>query len=210
MAQAVRELGRLRGRPLGVPALLGGGGRGAHLRRHPGRVAAMLFELVQGEGGVHPAPRDFFLALMRRCREAGVAVWVDEVQTFARTGELFAFRTLGLEREIDVATAGTVLQGSAVLFAKDYTPRPGLVAGTYAGATVGMAVGARIIERLESGGFLGPAGRIAGLGRRVAARAAALRRRLPRIVGAHDGVGAGFAILEQALRAVGKERGARC
>jgi len=235
----------------------------AHLRRHPGRVAAMLFELVQGEGGVHTAPREFFLALMRRCREAGVAVWVDEVQTFARTGELFAFRTLGLEREIDVATAGKVLQGSAVLFAKDYTPRPGLVAGTYAGATVGMAVGARIIEKLESEGFLGRAGRIARLGRRVAARAAALRRRLPRVVGAHAGLGAmhaltvfdgdaaavqraiaaaferglllfgagerpsrlrlllpvnvgdeelgaGFAILEQALRAVARERGVRC
>jgi 4-aminobutyrate aminotransferase-like enzyme len=165
-----------------------------HLARHPGRVAAMLFELVQGEGGIHVAPREFFLAVMRRCREAGIAVWVDEVQTFARTAELFAFRTLGLQDWVDVVTVGKALQGSAVLFTKDYNPRPGLVAGTYAGATVGMAVGTRIIERLESEGYLGSDGKIARLGLRVARRVDALRKRLPRLVGEHDGMGAMHAL----------------
>jgi len=162
----------------------------AHLRRHPGRVAAMIFELVQGEGGVRTAPPEFFRALMQRCRDAGVAVWVDEVQTFGRTGELFAFRTFGLEDLVDVVTAGKLLQGSAVLFRKRYAPRPGLVAGTYAGSTVGMAVGARLIERLETEAFLGPEGRIALLGRRVERRIGALRKRAPRAVGAHSGIGA--------------------
>jgi 4-aminobutyrate aminotransferase-like enzyme len=162
----------------------------AHLRRHPGRIAAMLFELVQGEGGVRTAPREFFVALMERCRAAGLAVWVDEVQTFARTGELFAFRTLGLEEWVDVVTAGKVLQGSAVLFTRAYNPRPGLIAGTYAGASVAMAVGARLIERLESEAYLGPEGRVAVLGGRVARRFEALARRCPRAVGALDGVGA--------------------
>jgi 4-aminobutyrate aminotransferase-like enzyme len=127
---------------------------------------------------------------MERCRAAKVAVWVDEVQTFARTGELFAFRTLGLDELVDVVTIGKCLQGSAVLFGARYNPRPGLIAGTYAGSTVGMAVGARIIERLESEGYLGSEGRIAVLGRRVERRFEALRRRLPRAVGARTGVGA--------------------
>jgi acetylornithine aminotransferase len=162
----------------------------AHLARFPGRIAAMLFELVQGEGGFHGAPREFFAALMQRCRVAGIAVWVDEVQTFARTGELFAFRSFGLEEWVDVVTAGKTLQGSAVLFSRAYNPRPGLVAGTFAGATVGMAVGARIIERLESEGYLGPDGRIALLGGRVERRFEALRRRLPRAVSGRSGVGA--------------------
>lgn len=162
----------------------------ANLRRHPGRVAGMLFELVQGEGGVRTAPREFFAALMARCHEAGVAVWVDEVQTFGRTGELFAFRTLGLEESVDVVTAGKMLQGSAVLFSRAYAPRPGLVSGTYAGATVGMAVGARIVERLESEGYLGPEGRVAVLGRRVSHRYEALARRLPKAVGRYEGIGA--------------------
>jgi len=162
----------------------------AHLRRFPQQVAAMLFELVQGEGGFNTAPREFFAALMERCREAGIAVWVDEVQTFARTGELFAFRTLGLEEYVDLVTVGKVLQGSAVLFRRAYNPRPGLVAGTYAGATVGMAVGARIIERLEEEGYLGPEGRIAVLARRVERRFESLRKRLPRAVGPRSGIGA--------------------
>lgn len=161
-----------------------------HLARHPGRIAGMVFEIVQGEGGFNGAPREFFVGLMERCRQAGIAVWVDEVQTFARTGELFAFRTFGLEEWVDVVTAGKTLQGSAALFTKAYNPKPGLVAGTYAGATTGMAVGARIIERLEEEGYLGPEGRVAVLGGRVERRFEALRKRMPRAVGARTGMGA--------------------
>jgi 4-aminobutyrate aminotransferase-like enzyme len=165
----------------------------AHLAAHPGRVAAMLFELVQGEGGIRTAPREFFVALMERCRAAKIAVWVDEVQTYARTGELFAHRTLGLERWVDVVTAGKALQGSALLFSPAYNPKPGLVSGTYAGATVGMAVGARIIERLERRGFFGRGGRVAKLGRRLSQRLAKLARALPAAISDVDGVGAMWA-----------------
>jgi acetylornithine aminotransferase len=161
-----------------------------HLARHPGRIAGMLFELIQGEGGVRPAPASFFRALMERCRDADVAVWVDEVQTFGRTPELFAYRTLGLDELVDVVTVGKMLQGSAVLFRRAYNPKPGLVAGTYAGATVGLAVGARIVERMEADGYLGPEGRIAVLGRRVERRFEILRERMPGAVGPNAGVGA--------------------
>jgi len=162
----------------------------AHLARYPGRIAGMLFELVQGEGGFHTAPREFFAALMERCREAKIAVWVDEVQTFARTGELFAFRTFDLEEYVDVVTAGKILQGSAALFRRAYKPRPGLIAGTYAGNTVGMAVGARIVERIESEGYLGPEGRVVVLGGRVQRRLEAMRGRMPRAIGPSSGIGA--------------------
>jgi 4-aminobutyrate aminotransferase-like enzyme len=162
----------------------------AHLARYPGRIAGMIFELVQGEGGYHTAPPEFFRAVMERCRAAEVAVWVDEVQTYARTGELFAYRTFGLDDLVDVVTCGKAVQGSAVLFRSRYNPKPGLIAGTYAGSTVGLAVGARIVARLESEGYLGADGRIAVLGDRVARRVEMLRRRLPRAVGAHSGIGA--------------------
>jgi acetylornithine aminotransferase len=165
----------------------------AHLAHHPGQVAAMLFELVQGEGGIRTAPREFFVALMERCQEAGIAVWVDEVQTYARTGELFAHKTLGLDDYVDVVTAGKALQGSAVLFRRAYNPKPGLISGTYAGSSVGMAVGARIIERLEAGGFLGAQGHIARLGRRVKQRLAKLARALPGAVSDPSGIGAMWA-----------------
>lgn len=162
----------------------------AHLRRYPGKIAGMCFELVQGEGGFNTAPREFFVALMEHCRENGVAVWVDEVQTFGRTGELFAFKTLGLEECIDLVTVGKMLQGSAVLYTKAYNPKPGLIAGTYAGNTVGMSVGARIIERLEEEGYLGPEGRVAVLGSRIARRFESLQKRMPRAVGPVSGMGA--------------------
>jgi 4-aminobutyrate aminotransferase-like enzyme len=186
----------------------------AHLRRYPGQVAGMLFELVQGEGGIRTAPREFFVPLMERCREQGLAVWVDEIQTFARTGELFGFRTLGLQDHVDVVTAGKALHASAVLFTRQYVPRPGLVSATFAGSTVGMAVGTRVIERLESEGYLGADGRIAVLGRRVANRFESLARRLPRAVGRRDGIGAmhafvafdgSAAVAEAVLRAAFEE-----
>ena len=162
----------------------------AHLRRYPGQVAGMCFELIQGEGGFHTAPREFFVAVMSLCREAKIAVWVDEVQTFVRTGELFAFRKLALDDLVDIATAGKLLQGSATLFCKEYNPRPGLVAGTYAGSTVGMAVGAHMIERLESEGYLGPEGRIALLGGRIRRRFQSLAKRMPKAIGPCFGTGA--------------------
>jgi len=156
----------------------------------PESTAAMMFELIQGEGGIRTAPREFFAPLMQRCADAGLAVWVDEVQTFARTGELFAYRWLELEEWVDVVTVGKMLQGSAVLFSRAYKSKPGLIAGTFAGSTVGMAVGARIIERLETENYLGPEGRISVLGRRFERRLDALRKRMPRAVGARSGVGA--------------------
>ena len=123
-------------------------------------------------------------------REAGLAVWIDEVQTFARTGELYAFRTLSLEDLVDVVTVGKSLQGSAALFTKAYNPRPGLIAGTYAGSTVGMAVGTRIIERLEREGYLGPEGRVAVLGGRFERRLDSFRKRMPGCIGQRSGIGA--------------------
>jgi 4-aminobutyrate aminotransferase-like enzyme len=162
----------------------------SHLKRRPGRIGGMCFELIQGEGGFKTAPREFFVELMSVCRDAEIAVWVDEVQTFARTGELFATKSLELFEFVDLLTAGKTLQGSAVLFSKEYNPRPGLVAGTYAGNTVGMAVGARTIEKLEDEGYLGPEGRVHILGRRIEKRFESLRKKLPKAVGPRSGVGA--------------------
>jgi acetylornithine/LysW-gamma-L-lysine aminotransferase len=55
-------------------------------------TAAFIVELVQGEGGVRPATREFINAAARLCRERGVLLVFDEVQTgFCRTGTMFAF-----------------------------------------------------------------------------------------------------------------------
>jgi [amino-group carrier protein]-gamma-(L-lysyl/L-ornithyl)-L-glutamate aminotransferase len=64
-------------------------------------TAAFIFELVQGEGGVRPASREFAQEAARLCAERGALLIVDEVQTgFGRTGTLFACEQYGIVPEI--------------------------------------------------------------------------------------------------------------
>src|SRR5579883_694378 len=64
-------------------------------------TAAVLIELVQGEGGVHPATPDYVRGLAQICRERGALLIVDEVQTgFGRTGQLFACQHYDLQPDI--------------------------------------------------------------------------------------------------------------
>ena len=64
-------------------------------------TAAFIFELVQGEGGVRPASREFAREAARVCAERGALLIVDEVQTgFGRTGTLFAIEQYGLMPDI--------------------------------------------------------------------------------------------------------------
>ncbi len=65
-----------------------------HMHRYPGKHAAMCFELVLGEGGFYPGSRDFFVTLMELAKENRLAVMLDEIQTFGRTEQLFAFQVL--------------------------------------------------------------------------------------------------------------------
>jgi 4-aminobutyrate aminotransferase-like enzyme len=134
-----------------------------HLGRHPGRHAAMVFELVLGEGGVHAASHAFHAPLMRACREAGVAVLVDEIQTFGRTPRPFAFQTYGLDDLVDVVWVGTATQACATLFRPDHRPRPGLVAQTYTAGTAAIRAGIAVMRHLRDGGYFGDEGRIAHL-----------------------------------------------
>jgi acetylornithine aminotransferase len=160
------------------------------LGRQGDSIAAFIVELVQGEAGFVTAPRDFFIPLFEECRRAGIAIWADEVQTFARTSELFATDLLDLADFIDVITIGKVFQGSAILFRKSFAPDPALISGTYSGATVPMAVAARIIERLVSGGILGPEGREKQLEHLTLEHVKRLAHNHPGLISEIDGVGA--------------------
>jgi len=123
--------------------------------RYPKQHAAFVFELVQGEGGYNTAPREFFSTLMEICRDRGVAVWIDEIQTFGRTTEMFAFDMMGVGEYVDVVTVGKMTQACATLFAPEYNPKPPLLSGTFLGSTVAVNVGRRMLERLREGGYYG-------------------------------------------------------
>ncbi|MGA2411465.1 MAG: aminotransferase class III-fold pyridoxal phosphate-dependent enzyme [Candidatus Binataceae bacterium] len=150
------------------------------IRDHGDNIAAFIVELVQGEAGFVTAPREFFVPLFEECRRAGIAIWIDEVQTFARTLALFATDWLRLAEYADVITVGKVFQGSALLMREGFTPDPALLSGTYAGATVAMAVAVRIIEKLTTEGIFGPDGRAQQLERLT-------RDHLERLAAAHPG-----------------------
>ena len=64
-------------------------------------TAAVILEVVQGEGGVHIGTREFLAAVQQACRDHGALLIVDEVQTgFGRTGRMFAFEHAGLEPDM--------------------------------------------------------------------------------------------------------------
>ncbi len=64
-------------------------------------TAAILLELVQGEGGVYPADKNYIMAVQKYCRDNNVILIIDEVQTgFGRTGKLFACEHYDLKPDI--------------------------------------------------------------------------------------------------------------
>lgn len=70
-------------------------------------TAAVMLELVQGEGGVIPADKDFVAELAHYCKEQGLLLIVDEVQTgIGRTGTLFAYQQYGISPDIITLAKG--------------------------------------------------------------------------------------------------------
>jgi len=136
-----------------------------HLEAHPGKHAAMLFELVQGEAGARPGSRAFFKALMTPLKEEGIAIIDDEVQAFGRTPELFAFRYFGLEEFVDIVTVGKLSQVCATLFKNSWQPKPGLLSQTFTGAAAVIRAGEVIVRTLVEEGYFGEEGKIAAFHR---------------------------------------------
>lgn len=132
----------------------------ADLRTHftqdiePSRVAAIIIEPVQGEGGFNIAPSALMQGLRALCDEYGILLIADEVQTgFARTGRMFASEYSGVEPDIMTMAKG-IAGGypiSAVTGKADImdAAKPGGLGGTYGGSPVGCAAALAAIEVIE-------------------------------------------------------------
>ena len=147
----------------------------------PQRVAALIVEPVQGEGGFYVAPPEFMQALRALCDRHGIVFIIDEVQTgFARTGRMFAIEHSGVEP--DLVTLAKSLAGglplSAVVGKAEImdSPAPGGLGGTYAGSPLGCAAGLAVLEVIESEQLCARAER---LGAAVRARLTDLQSRWP-------------------------------
>ena len=137
-----------------------------HLGNYEKDICAFMFELVQGEGGFRAGAREFFLPMLDLCKQKGIAVWVDEVQTFARTGELFAFETFGIGEFVDLVTVAKVLQVATVLYTEEYNPKPGLIAGTFSGSSAALSTANEVLKMLSTEGYFGPDGKVAALNKK--------------------------------------------
>jgi len=131
-----------------------------HFEKHGKNICVFTFEPMLGEGGYMPAPKEFFLPLLDFCKSQNVPIWFDEVQTFSRTGEAFAFETLGLGDYVDICTIAKTAQVGVTLYTEAMNPQPGLIAGTFSGASSALAAGIEILEMLSEGDYFGPEGKI--------------------------------------------------
>lgn len=112
----------------------------------PARVAAIIIEPVQGEGGFYPVPDGFLGQLREVCDRHGIIFICDEIQTgFGRTGKMFACEYEDVQPDI-ITLAKGIAGGfpiAAVIGKRDVMdgPDPGGLGGTYAGSPLGCAAG---------------------------------------------------------------------
>lgn len=121
-------------------------------------TAAVLVEIVQGEGGVRPASPDYFQGLRELCDDRGALLIVDEVQTgFGRTGRWFAVEHAGIAPDLmclGKAIAGGVPMG-AVAIGPAVAELPGGVHGsTFGGNPLACAASIAAIEAYEREGLI--------------------------------------------------------
>lgn len=121
----------------------------------PEEVAGIVVEVVQGEGGYVPAPRNFLEGLRRICDQHGIMLIVDEVQSgMGRTGKMFASDHFDLKPDIVCIAKGIgsgLPIGVCVARASLMDWKPGAHASTFGGNPVCIAAALKTIELLEGG-----------------------------------------------------------
>ncbi|MCF6409372.1 aspartate aminotransferase family protein [Pseudalkalibacillus salsuginis] len=115
--------------------------------------AAMILEVVQGEGGSVPAPLGWLQEMRRITKERGIPLIIDEIQTgIGRTGKFFAFEHAGILPDVIVLSKaiGGSLPLSVVIYDKDLDQwEPGAHIGTFRGNQMAMATGTATLRHIK-------------------------------------------------------------
>ncbi len=113
-------------------------------------TAAVLLEVVQGEGGVRPASAAYLHGVQQLCRERGVLLIIDEVQTgFGRTGAFFACEHYDLQPDILAmakAMAGGLPMGAFAIGERVHTIHPGAHSSTFGGNPLACAAASAVLD----------------------------------------------------------------
>ncbi len=131
--------------------------------KDPDAYAALSLEFVQGEGGFIYGTKNYYEEIFKWAKAKNIPIWVDEVQSFARTRELFAFQMFGLDEYVDIVTLAKAFQACGVLFTDELNPKPGLIAGTFVGSVSALNLASKTVKFLKEGNFYGPEGRMSQL-----------------------------------------------
>jgi 4-aminobutyrate aminotransferase len=119
------------------------------------RVAFVLTEVIQGEGGYNIASLRFIQNLRKSTEKYGVPLIIDEVQSgLGRTGKWWAFEHYGISP--DILSAAKALQVGATAYRADYDPsRQGVLSSTWGGGSrIDLAVGATVIQIIKRDNLL--------------------------------------------------------
>ncbi len=120
----------------------------------PESIAAMIVEPVQGEGGFIVPPKEYLGKLQQICKDHGIVLIVDEVQTgFGRTGKMFACEHSGVEPDLLVTAkslaAGMPLGGvtgrAEIMDSVEY----GGIGGTFGGNPISCRAGLAVLKILK-------------------------------------------------------------
>jgi acetylornithine/N-succinyldiaminopimelate aminotransferase len=162
------------------------------------KVAAIMVEPIQGEGGIRPLPDACLKGLRDLCDQHGILMILDEVQCgMGRTGKLFAHEWAGVTPDIMMVAKG--IGGGFPLGAVLATENAaaGMTAGThgstYGGNPLACAVGSKVMEIVSDEAFLAEVNR----------KAALMRQKLEGLVAAHSDV-------FEAVRGAGLMLGLKC
>ena len=126
----------------------------ADLDKDQPRVAAILLEALQGEGGVRPGDRAYFQRIREICNERGILLICDEVQVgMGRSGKLWGFENLGIEPDIFTSAKGLgggIPIGAMLCKESCNIFQPGDHASTFGGNPFACAVALAVCQTLES------------------------------------------------------------
>lgn len=161
-----------------------------YFQRHPGDYAAMCMELIQGEGGYYAGNEEFFKAICDVCKKHEVSVIVDEVQTFMRTNELFAFQYYKLDKHVDFVNIGKNSQVCATLYRNNHKPQPGLISQTFTSSGSAINAAYYMINEVANNGYLGKDGKIEKIQDRFHSNLNQLHEKHPELIEGPWGVGA--------------------
>ena len=115
------------------------------------KTCAIIFETVQGEGGIYPARKEFIEGVRKLCDEKGILLILDEIQCgMGRTGSMFAYQQYGVKPDITTSAKalGCGVPIGAFMATEEVAKAlvPGDHGTTYGGNPLACAAAVKVLE----------------------------------------------------------------